>query len=136
MFYTTVTYVLVLTSLDYCNVFLMGLPLKTTWKLQLVQNSAAQLLISLYGCKHIFLSHVGAESERHHFSVTMPMLQHFLEITLGPTILVFRMLLKLSFLQRAYKKCRGVLNCVIIFIFILALAKVLNFIFIHGYFRV
>lgn len=32
-------------TLDYCNVLYMGLPLKKTWKLHLVKNATAQLLL-------------------------------------------------------------------------------------------
>lgn len=34
---------LLASRLDYCNAFYMGLPLETTWKLQLVQKAAATL---------------------------------------------------------------------------------------------
>ena len=40
----TVVHVLVTPQLDYCNALYVGLPLKMTWKLQLVQNAAAKLL--------------------------------------------------------------------------------------------
>lgn len=36
----TVTHTLVALQLDYCNVLYVGLPLKTTQKLQLVQNAS------------------------------------------------------------------------------------------------
>lgn len=37
----TVTHALVISRIDYCNAFYMGLPLKSIRKLQLVQNAAA-----------------------------------------------------------------------------------------------
>ncbi|KAF7250062.1 Receptor-type tyrosine-protein phosphatase gamma, partial [Varanus komodoensis] len=40
----TVTHALVTSRLDFCNVLYVGLPLKTVWILQLVQNRAARLL--------------------------------------------------------------------------------------------
>ncbi|KAF7247075.1 putative RNA-directed DNA polymerase from transposon BS [Varanus komodoensis] len=40
----TVTHALVTSRLDFCNELYMGLPLKTVWILQLVQNRAARLL--------------------------------------------------------------------------------------------
>ncbi|KAF7243358.1 Collagen alpha-1(XXIV) chain [Varanus komodoensis] len=40
----TVTHVLVTSRLDFCNALYVGLPLKTVWILQLVQNRAARLL--------------------------------------------------------------------------------------------
>ena len=40
----TVTHALVTSRLDYCNVFYVGLPLKSVQKLQLVQRAAARVL--------------------------------------------------------------------------------------------
>ncbi|KAF7253589.1 Ryanodine receptor 2, partial [Varanus komodoensis] len=40
----TVTHALVTSRLDFCKVLYVGLPLKTVWILQLVQNRAARLL--------------------------------------------------------------------------------------------
>ncbi|KAF7253695.1 hypothetical protein EYD10_00878 [Varanus komodoensis] len=40
----TMTHALVTSRLDFCNVLCVGLPLKTVWILQLVQNRAARLL--------------------------------------------------------------------------------------------
>ncbi|KAF7240874.1 putative RNA-directed DNA polymerase from transposon BS [Varanus komodoensis] len=40
----TVTHALVTSHLDFCNALYVGLPLKTVWILQLVQNRAARLL--------------------------------------------------------------------------------------------
>ncbi|KAF7238096.1 hypothetical protein EYD10_15124 [Varanus komodoensis] len=40
----TVTHALVTSRLDFCNALYVGLPLKTVWILQLVQNRAARLL--------------------------------------------------------------------------------------------
>ena len=42
---TTLTYVLIVSRLDYCNALYMGLPLRLMWKLQMIQNTAARLLI-------------------------------------------------------------------------------------------
>lgn len=41
---TSVVYAQVTSSLDYCNLLCRGLSLRTVWKLQLVQNAAANLL--------------------------------------------------------------------------------------------
>ena len=40
----TVTHALVTSCIDYCNALYVGLPLKTVWQLQLVQNRAAWLV--------------------------------------------------------------------------------------------
>lgn len=42
-----VTYAMVTSYLNYCNMFHIGLPLKTSQKLQLVQNTLRFTLISL-----------------------------------------------------------------------------------------
>ena len=39
-----VVHALVISRLDYCNAFYVGLPLKVTQKLQLIQNMAARLV--------------------------------------------------------------------------------------------
>lgn len=44
-----VVHVLVTFRLDYCNTHYVGLPFKSIWKFQLVQNAAAGLLTEL-GC--------------------------------------------------------------------------------------
>ncbi|XP_058013047.1 uncharacterized protein LOC131185023 [Ahaetulla prasina] len=41
----TVTHALVMSRLDYCNALYMGLPLKCTRRLQLVQNAAARVVV-------------------------------------------------------------------------------------------
>ena len=41
---TTLVHILVVSRLDYCNALSMGLPLRLTWKLQMVQNATARLL--------------------------------------------------------------------------------------------
>ena len=40
----TMMHALVTSHLDYCNTLYVGLPLKTVWKLQVVQNATARLL--------------------------------------------------------------------------------------------
>uniref|UniRef100_R4GD80 Reverse transcriptase domain-containing protein n=1 Tax=Anolis carolinensis TaxID=28377 RepID=R4GD80_ANOCA len=42
-----VVHALVTSRLDYCNAFYVGLPLKTVWKLQLVQHAAAKLITGM-----------------------------------------------------------------------------------------
>ncbi|KAF7248769.1 Transcription elongation factor A protein 2 [Varanus komodoensis] len=49
----TVTHALVTSRLDFCNALYVGLPLKTVWILQLVQNRAARLLTGTGCCSHI-----------------------------------------------------------------------------------
>ena len=51
----TVIYALVTTPLDYCNALYMGLPLKTIWKLHLIQNVTARGLIGACYRDHIML---------------------------------------------------------------------------------
>lgn len=48
-----VTSALVMSLLDYCSTFYMGLHLKTTWKLQLCQNATAQTLIEITRYHHV-----------------------------------------------------------------------------------
>ena len=48
-----VVHVLVISCLDYCNVLYMGLPLKVTQKLQLIQNAAARLVTGSCRRDHI-----------------------------------------------------------------------------------
>ncbi|KAF7253150.1 hypothetical protein EYD10_01179 [Varanus komodoensis] len=48
-----VTHALVTSRLDFCNALYVGLPLKTVWILQLVQNRAARLLTRTGRCSHI-----------------------------------------------------------------------------------
>lgn len=45
--FAMVAHALVTSHLDYCNVLYMGLSLKMVWKLHLVQNAAAGLLLVL-----------------------------------------------------------------------------------------
>ncbi|XP_060542108.1 uncharacterized protein LOC132710271, partial [Pantherophis guttatus] len=52
-FLCTVTQALVTSRLDYCNALYMGLPLGCTWRLQLVQNAAAQGIVGATGCSHV-----------------------------------------------------------------------------------
>ncbi|XP_058048302.1 uncharacterized protein LOC131202851 [Ahaetulla prasina] len=49
----TVTHALVTSRLDYCNALYMGLPLKNTWRFQLVQNVAAWVLEGAARSSHI-----------------------------------------------------------------------------------
>ncbi|KAF7240163.1 Ophiophagus venom factor, partial [Varanus komodoensis] len=51
----TVIHALVISRLDYCNTLYVGLPLKTVWILQLVQNRAARLLTGTGHYSHITL---------------------------------------------------------------------------------
>ena len=41
---TTLVHALVISRLDHCNMLYMGLPLRLTWKVQVVKNAAARLL--------------------------------------------------------------------------------------------
>ena len=43
---TTLVRVLIISRLDHCNALYAGLPLRLMWKLQMVQNATARLLIS------------------------------------------------------------------------------------------
>ncbi|KAF7252624.1 Craniofacial development protein 2 [Varanus komodoensis] len=47
----TVTHALVTSRLDFCNVLYVGLPLKTVWILQKVQNRAASLKCDILCCR-------------------------------------------------------------------------------------
>ncbi|KAF7251550.1 hypothetical protein EYD10_03015 [Varanus komodoensis] len=49
----TVTHALVTSRLDYCNALYVGLPLKTVWILQMVQNRAARFLMRTGRYSHI-----------------------------------------------------------------------------------
>ncbi|XP_058023921.1 uncharacterized protein LOC131190598, partial [Ahaetulla prasina] len=49
----TVTHALVTSRLDYCNALYMGLPLKCTRRLQLVQNAAARVIVGATRCSHV-----------------------------------------------------------------------------------
>lgn len=40
-----VTRILMISSLDSCNVLYAGLPLERSWKLQLIQNTSAHVLV-------------------------------------------------------------------------------------------
>ena len=44
---------LVTSRLDFCNVLYVELPLKLLWKLELVQNAAAQLLSGAAPFQHV-----------------------------------------------------------------------------------
>ena len=44
---------LVTSCLDCCNLFYVGLPLKSIWKPQLIQNAAAKLLVGAGYRKHV-----------------------------------------------------------------------------------
>lgn len=46
---TTVVHPLVTARLDYCNELYVGLPFGLVWKLQLVQNMVARLLVGAPG---------------------------------------------------------------------------------------
>ena len=48
-----VTQALMTSRLDYCNALYMGLPLRCTRKLQLVQNAAARVIMGATRCSHI-----------------------------------------------------------------------------------
>lgn len=48
-----VSHALVLSQLDYCNKFYMGLPLKNIQKLQLVQNAVAHTILGVPRAAHI-----------------------------------------------------------------------------------
>ena len=50
---TTLVHALVVSRLDYCNVFYMGLPLRLMWKFQMGQNVAARLLTGMRKHQHI-----------------------------------------------------------------------------------
>ena len=50
----TLVHALVVSTLDYCNVLCVGLPLRLMWKLQMVQNAVARLLTGLQRYQHIF----------------------------------------------------------------------------------
>ncbi|KAF7239825.1 Ran-binding protein 17 [Varanus komodoensis] len=49
----TVTHALVTSRLDFCNALYVGLPLKTVWILQMVQNGAARMLLGTGRYSHI-----------------------------------------------------------------------------------
>ncbi|XP_058023146.1 uncharacterized protein LOC131190137 [Ahaetulla prasina] len=49
----TVTHALVTSRLDYCNALYMGLPLKSTRRLQLVQNAAARVIEGAVRSSHV-----------------------------------------------------------------------------------
>lgn len=49
----TLVQALVISRVDYCNAFFMGLPLKAVWKLQQVQNAGASLVTDTMKFDHI-----------------------------------------------------------------------------------
>ncbi|KAM3835771.1 uncharacterized protein M6D78_010277 [Vipera latastei] len=65
----TVTHVLVTSRLDYCNALYMGLPLRTTRRLQLVQNAAAQVVMGVSRYSHV----TSLLRERHWLPVALQM---------------------------------------------------------------
>lgn len=50
-----VTHVLVTFPLEYCNVLYMGLPLRSSQKLQLAPNIAAWAVLGTTPCRHVTL---------------------------------------------------------------------------------
>lgn len=55
LFLVIVTNFVLALRLNYCNALCMGLPLKSTWRLQFLQNITAEIIRSLV--EHIYYSH-------------------------------------------------------------------------------
>lgn len=70
-----VTQDLVITWLDYCKAFYMGLPLKVTWKLYLVQNAVPMY----YGSQKWTVS-------THCTNAVGPALASYIEASFGPFV--------------------------------------------------